>query len=260
MSSRTEEGRHDDARDDDGEPRPAAMGLCASIVEDGAVRGVRFGGVEVLRQIDYPIRDADWRTLAVEEIAAERRAGARPAPALSHPRRRVRRAASRSTSAEDGDAARLEARLELTSPQRDVEVNRAGFVLLHPIAGVVGRAARGHASGRRRASRALSGADLARPAGLRHRRAAPRGRAASRWRSRWRARSSRWRTSATGPTPRSRPTAGRWRGRVPSGWRPARWCASAIVVTLRPAARPRRPPRPRRRRRRGRGARDHAGA
>jgi hypothetical protein len=50
-----------------------AAGELSFIMEDGAARRIAYHGVEVLRRIDYPIRDADWRTFAVEEIEAERR-------------------------------------------------------------------------------------------------------------------------------------------------------------------------------------------
>ncbi len=121
-------------------------------LEGGAVRGVRFDGVEALRMLDYPIRDADWRTLAVVETGLER-------DAAGGVRRRFR--------TEDGafsgvfevdvtagaDAAALDARLVLTA-EREALVNRAGFVLLHPIAGVAGAAVEvAHADGSRESLR-----------------------------------------------------------------------------------------------------------
>ena len=39
-----------------------AFGLSA-LVEAGALRRLTFAGREVVRVIDYPIRDADWGTL-----------------------------------------------------------------------------------------------------------------------------------------------------------------------------------------------------
>jgi D-apionolactonase len=105
-------------------------------IDAGPLRGITFGGIEVLRLVDYPIRDADWATLPVKTDAAERTG------ALGH-RRRFRSACGtfRGTFEVDGteapDGARVTARLEFVA-EREAVVNRAGLVLLHPIAGVAG--------------------------------------------------------------------------------------------------------------------------
>ncbi len=105
-------------------------------LEDGALRGVTFAGVEVLRRIDYPVRDADWRTSTVEETAAE------IGPGIRYLRRfHTSDGTFAGVFEVDGSAGategRIEARLRLTA-QRDADVNRAGFVVLHPIALVAG--------------------------------------------------------------------------------------------------------------------------
>jgi len=114
---------------------PEAGGL-AFDVEGGAVRAIRLDGIEAIRLIDCPIRDASWRTLGVVDEPG-------PAPTAAGFTRRFRTvdgalAGLLEVAAGESDGvARLEARLELVA-ERDVEVNRTGFVLLHPIAGVAG--------------------------------------------------------------------------------------------------------------------------
>ncbi len=125
-----------------------AFGVTA-LIEDGALRCIRFRGREVVRLIDMPIRDADWGTCPVVTESA----------GGSH------RGFTRSFQTVDGavagifdveveaagEGARLVAELVLT-PLRDTVVNRAGFVVLHPLEGVAGRPLEvRHSDGRREA-------------------------------------------------------------------------------------------------------------
>lgn len=125
------------------DPAPAAierLGRCTLDLSDGALR-LSFDGVEVIRQIGCPIRDADWRTVPVIETTSERH---RTGDTLRLDRRFQtvdgtidgRLSVVASTAGLTGG---LTAELTLTA-RRDVRVNRAGFVLLHPIAGVAGTA------------------------------------------------------------------------------------------------------------------------
>ncbi len=124
---------------DSGTEAAASTGLTAGpldlIVEEGAVRSLRFDGVEVLRRIDMPIRDADWRTAPTETLSC----GFGPGPSYE---RRFRGGGFighfRLAIDARANGARLVADLDLTA-ERDVAVNRAGFILLHPLAGVVGQ-------------------------------------------------------------------------------------------------------------------------
>lgn len=106
--------------------------------DEGRLR-VRWNGAEVVREIDCPIRDADWRTLPVEEIGLEVRA---TDGGFTFTRRFrtldggfVGELAVEAAARDAGGT--LTATLILT-PARDAVVNRAGFVLLHPIVGVAG--------------------------------------------------------------------------------------------------------------------------
>ena len=107
-------------------------------VSEGRLR-VHWAGTEVIRQIDSPIRDPDWRTLPTEELDTD----ARETPGGFSWHRSFRTLDGTFTGElqvegrADAAAGTLTARLTL-SALKAVEVNRAGFVLLHPIAGVAG--------------------------------------------------------------------------------------------------------------------------
>ena len=117
-------------------PHVDRIGPCALDLRDGALR-VSSDGVEVIRQIDCPIRDADWRTLPVTELALDRQ---RTSDSLRIERRfRTLDGAIDGVLAITATASGLTADLSLTA-RRESLVNRAGFVLLHPIAGVAGSA------------------------------------------------------------------------------------------------------------------------
>ena len=116
-----------------GEDPTLAAGPLSMEVSEGRLR-VFWAGTEVVRQIDCPIRDADWRTLAVAATHAEVRRGGgafgyrRGFRTLDGSFAGVLAVEARA----DAGGGTLEAALELTSA-RDVVVNRAGFVVLHPI-------------------------------------------------------------------------------------------------------------------------------
>ncbi|MCU0856516.1 MAG: hypothetical protein MUF63_17005 [Rhodobacteraceae bacterium] len=108
-------------------------GRIAAEIRDGALGAVTFDGVEVLRALTYPVRNADWGThLTVTEAEA--------AEGTSYRRR----------FADAGGAFTGDFRLTLSGSRVEAEVtfafaraarvNRAGFTLLHPIRGVAGTA------------------------------------------------------------------------------------------------------------------------
>jgi hypothetical protein len=107
-------------------------GPLAVTLAHGAVGAVTWHGVEVLRGVAYPIRNADWGTFADETIEE------RLADGTYTRRFSAADGAIAGTFALEADrVGTLSLSLELTIA-RDVEVNRAGFVVLHPIAGVAG--------------------------------------------------------------------------------------------------------------------------
>lgn len=124
---------------DEPEPQPLrlAVGPLSFELVDGNVRAIRVGGTEVLRGIQYLVRDRDWGTLAptVDDLAIEE-----SAESLTVTYRATMR---------DPDGARLnyQATIHATgtslefavqaAAQDDFTTNRLGFCVLHP-AGLAG--------------------------------------------------------------------------------------------------------------------------
>ena len=123
---------------------PAASELVAAgaldlLIEAGAPRRMRFAGTEFLRRIDHPLRNADWGTLPLVETDATL---TRSADGFDYSRGFATAAGEvsgtfRLTGTTEADGARLTATFEATA-QTALDVNRIGFTLLHPIAGLGG--------------------------------------------------------------------------------------------------------------------------
>jgi D-apionolactonase len=101
------------------------------------LRRLSYEGREVVRLIDYPIRDADWGTLPTvtedQHLAPDGKFFLRRfRTADGSIEGRVRAEVDRHEA-----GARLLVELDLLAT-RDVVVNRAGFVVLHPLDGVAG--------------------------------------------------------------------------------------------------------------------------
>lgn len=118
------------------EALPASRRLTAGTlsveITAGAVRGLFWHGVEVLRAVDYPVRNADWGTfpaVTTSEDVDEDEGG------FTYSRRfSVGDDLFSGTFTCSGTSAgRLTVSLELIA-NREVRVSRAGFVLLHPVA------------------------------------------------------------------------------------------------------------------------------
>jgi hypothetical protein len=108
-------------------------GRLAAEIRDGALGAVTCDGVEVLRALTYPVRNADWGThLTVTE--------AEEVGATTYLRRFADAGGAftgmfRVTLT--GDEVEAEVNITFARPSR---VNRVGFTLLHPIRGVAGEA------------------------------------------------------------------------------------------------------------------------
>src|SRR6185437_8795453 len=113
------------------------LGPLSLLASETAVRAIAWHGSELVRSIDYPIRDGEWGTFSTRtlEQAASRDAagGYRYRRAFETEEGSV---AGRFELATDATG-RLTLRLVLTI-RRDVRLCRAGFTLLHPIAGLAG--------------------------------------------------------------------------------------------------------------------------
>ncbi len=120
-------------------PQPATLtaGALQLNVVGGAVRRVTFAGTEVVRGIDMPVRDANWATLPTrtrDETVTEDETGFLYRRSFD-----VADGLFTGTFTLEGaaDPATLTAIVELIAG-RATSVNRAGFVVLHPLKGVSG--------------------------------------------------------------------------------------------------------------------------
>ncbi|MCB5410783.1 hypothetical protein [Pseudogemmobacter faecipullorum] len=123
------------------EARLIRHGALSLVLQDGALRHIRLGEVEMIRQIAFLARDRDWGTL-VPQVSEARQTGTDDQLELQY-----------QLSFSNGDA-RLATQISLVlAPNRlqihasgrvegRFETNRAGFTLLHPIEGVAGAPAR----------------------------------------------------------------------------------------------------------------------
>ncbi|WP_217578279.1 hypothetical protein [Mesorhizobium sp. GbtcB19] len=121
------------------EPVRLSAGPLSADFVNGNLRGIRHGGIEVLRAIAYIVRDRDWGTYepALSDLLIEQ----------SDDRFSV----SYSASCDGPGGSRLcfDAKIEGSAdgrltfdvsalPESDFETNRCGFCILHPIAGLAG--------------------------------------------------------------------------------------------------------------------------
>lgn len=119
--------------------RTLRAGPLSVAFDNGALRYVRIGGVEVLRGIAFLVRDENWGTFTpvLENLSVEERpdgfALSYRATCADASRRLVYEA--RITGKDDGSLSFV----AQAEPQTDVLTNRTGFVVLHPIEGVAGR-------------------------------------------------------------------------------------------------------------------------
>ncbi|TPN84997.1 hypothetical protein FJ987_06680 [Mesorhizobium sp. CU2] len=121
------------------EPVRLNAGPLSADFVNGNLRGIRHGGMEVLRAIAYIVRDCDWGTYEPEltDLVIEQ----------NDDRFSVRYSAS--CDGPGGSRLRFRATIEGSAdgtlvfdvsalPESDFETNRCGFCILHPIAGLAG--------------------------------------------------------------------------------------------------------------------------
>ena len=112
--------------------RIVELGALSFRVTEGAVRGVAWGGNELVRGIDYPLRDRDWGTMLTRStgtIEERDESSFRSARSFETADGMISGACHIDASA-DG---RLEFTLDLRFND-DLCISRAGFTLLHPAA------------------------------------------------------------------------------------------------------------------------------
>ncbi|MDF1608894.1 hypothetical protein PZ897_11970 [Hoeflea sp. YIM 152468] len=118
-------------------PQSVRAGDLSAVIDQGALRRIALGPVEVVRQIDFPVRDENWATLQPEVISQtlnhtpdgfryERHFEVADGALACHV---VFQAHADGTIVATGEA----------EAKRDFITNRTGFSMLHPISGVAGR-------------------------------------------------------------------------------------------------------------------------
>ncbi len=122
----------------DGKRRILTAGEITAMLDNGALRHIRYRGTEVLRGISYLLRDKNWGTYgtSIEDLTIRQ---GKDGFTVSYT------ATARDKSQGLRYAARIEAKADGTvlfqvtaTPLTDFLTNRSGFVVLHPLAGVVG--------------------------------------------------------------------------------------------------------------------------
>lgn len=122
----------------DAPSRVLRAGALTAELENGQLRYIRIGGVEVLRAIAYLVRDENWGTFtpALEGLTVDERADGFTVTyrATCKDEKRALAYEARIRGASDGSLA-----FEVVAdPLTDVETNRTGFIVLHPVKGIAG--------------------------------------------------------------------------------------------------------------------------
>ncbi|WMS41979.1 hypothetical protein RDV64_18195 [Acuticoccus sp. MNP-M23] len=141
QSGQTEEVRNAIARYGTAQRTAPPVALTAGplrlLVESGVVRRIMIASHEIIRGIDMPVRDADWVTHPTRTLGET---ATQEGQSFSY-RRKFEVADGlfngTFTLAGSAEPLTLTATLELVAT-RDAAVNRAGFVVLHPLKGVAG--------------------------------------------------------------------------------------------------------------------------
>lgn len=117
--------------------RAVSAGPIVASIDGGALRKICFGTVELVRQIDFPIRDQDWVTLPPRvtlETLETQDDGFR-----FERRFEVADGAVECRVVYEGASDGLVTAVGEATARRDFVTNRTGFTLLHPLLGVTGR-------------------------------------------------------------------------------------------------------------------------
>ncbi|QEX24369.1 hypothetical protein FRZ61_43100 [Hypericibacter adhaerens] len=130
--------------------RSLKAGPLTAELENGGLRTIRFGGVEVLRTIAFLVRDENWGTFdpAIGDLKVSEAADGFTVTykaVCSDAKRKIRYDA-RIAGKADGTLT-FEA---VATPETDFLTNRTGFVVLHPLKGVAGHTVKiEHVDGRK---------------------------------------------------------------------------------------------------------------
>ncbi len=119
--------------------RTLTAGPLSAELDNGALRYIRFGGVEVLRGIAFLVRDENWGTFTptIEDLRVDASDSGFAVSYRATIADAVRRLDYRATIS--GDRTGSLAFEVVAEPMTDVLTNRTGFIVLHPVDGIAGR-------------------------------------------------------------------------------------------------------------------------
>eukprot|EP01006_Ploeotia_vitrea_P021371 TRINITY_DN53732_c0_g1_i1.p1 TRINITY_DN53732_c0_g1~~TRINITY_DN53732_c0_g1_i1.p1 ORF type:complete len:716 (-),score=56.14 TRINITY_DN53732_c0_g1_i1:243-2390(-) len=121
--------------------------LTVEVTEAGALRNVQYGGIELIRGVDFLVRDECWGTMKTSTTNSSWMVGGEDHFQIRHEAEVDDTGLSYKLKIEGeavggrcgGVCLTIEAEAEAT---KDLITNRLGFVVLHPLAGVVGAKAK----------------------------------------------------------------------------------------------------------------------
>lgn len=120
-------------------PRLLHAGHMTAMLDNGAIRYIRFRGVEVLRGIAFLLRDKNWGTYAAAIEGLKLRQGKHGFTVSYVATCRDPTQAIRYEAQITGKADGTLSFAATGTPLTDFITNRTGFVVLHPLEGVVGK-------------------------------------------------------------------------------------------------------------------------
>jgi hypothetical protein len=130
-----------------GTPQPPAprrslnCGALNAVIEAGALRAISLGPVELVRQIDFPVRDENWASLpptTLDESLHETDDEIRYTHSFEVANGALQCRVTYTLSRSSNDTGTITAHGTATAT-RDFTTNRTGFSLLHPLEHVAGR-------------------------------------------------------------------------------------------------------------------------
>lgn len=122
----------------EGKRRILTAGPISAMFDNGALRYIRFRGVEVLRGISYLVRDKEWGTYAPALAKLKVKQG-KDSFTISYAATAKDKAQGLAYVASIEASATGTLRFAVTAtPLTDFVTNRTGFTVLHPLKGVVG--------------------------------------------------------------------------------------------------------------------------
>lgn len=138
----------------EGKPRVLTAGPISAMLDNGALRYIRYRGVEVLRGISYLVRDREWGTYA-PAIAVLKVKQGKDSFTISYAATTKDKAQGLRYVARIDASTKGTLRFSITAtPLTDFVTNRTGFTILHPLGGVVGQPVEiVHTDGRKRKGR-----------------------------------------------------------------------------------------------------------